>query len=368
MDYYSVLGVHSGASDDEIKKAYRKLARKHHPDISDSDDEENFKNITTAYEVLSDPEKRKIYDMGGDPIKPGGGFGGGGPSSMADIFEMASNFGSFFSGTGFGGPQKRYLDGKNILYRLQIDLKEVLLGGEKEINILGKFKCEKCDGTGSKTYSEAITCAQCQGKGQISKISKTLLGQMVTTSPCPACQGLGIKPQDPCVACGGLCRIKQNKSFEINVPKGIGNGQQIELSGQGEAGVYGGLSGNLYIEFEILPDKIFARIGSDLHCVVKMPLTTSLLGGESSIKTYYGEANFSIKPNSKPGEMIRIHNFGVPINPNSDKKGDLIIHIDIFYPNKLNKEQRKIIEEFAKTLNTNDKQSKIVNGASSFQN
>ncbi|MDR3127795.1 MAG: J domain-containing protein [Bifidobacteriaceae bacterium] len=280
---------------------------------------------------------------------------------------MAGEFTQFFTGGGFDGfANKPQVNGNNILYRLQVELKDILLGGENKINITANFKCEICDGTGSKTFDDPVKCQTCQGKGQISKVTNTILGQMMSSSTCPTCQGLGLMPANPCDNCRGKSRLNQTKQFNIKVPKGVNESEQIELTGEGEAGIYNGLAGNLYIEFHIIPDKVFVRDKNNLHCMVQVPFTKSLLGDKANIKTYYGDLEFFIKPNSQRGDTIKIHHYGVPINANSDKKGDLIIHLEISYPHKLNHKQRQIMSEFAKTLNNSETKIEVLDGTTSF--
>ena len=347
-DYYGILGVDKDASEQEIKKAYRKLARKYHPDVNPSEEAaDTFREISDAHEVLSDPEKRRIVDMGGDPPDPrggqpggAGGFSGFGSGGLGDIFETF-----FGGGAGGGGPRSRTQPGNDALLRLTISLKEAFTGVRRDVTVDTAVRCEHCDGTGSESKSDPTTCPQCHGSGQVEEMQRSLLGNVVTRRPCPTCQGFGTRIEDPCTRCDGEGRHKKRRDVQINVPAGIGDGMRIRLGGEGEVGRGGGEPGDLYVEVSIKPHKVFTRQGDDLHLTVRVPMIDAALGTELTVEDLAGEEQaVSVAAGTQPAEEVTLEGKGMPRLRGSGR-GDMIAHVDVHVPTDLDEKSRDLLEK-----------------------
>lgn len=347
-DYYGILGIDKGASDQEIKKAYRKLARKYHPDVNPGDEQaaEKFREASLAQEVLLDPQKRQVVDMGGDPMEqrtggPGdfGGFGGGG---LGDIFA------EFFGGAGGGagrGPRSRVQPGNDALLRTAITLEEAYSGLKKEVTVDTAVLCDRCEGTGSKSKSKPVTCQGCGGAGEIQEMQRSFLGNVVTSRPCPQCQGFGEVITDPCEHCGGDGRMKKRRTLTVNIPAGIGNGMRIRMASQGEVGHGGGPAGDLYVEVATRPHPIFERDADDLHLTVRVPMVDAALGTNFNVTQLDGtDLDIEIAPGTQPGQSIRVDGAGMP-RLRTDGKGNLFAHVDVVVPTELDKHSRELLEK-----------------------
>lgn len=346
-DYYGILGVEKSASDAEIKKAYRKLARKYHPDVNPGDDEaaEKFREASLAQEVLLDPQKRQIVDMGGDPMEErgggagfGGGFGGGG---LGDIFA------EFFGGAAGGsrGPRSRVQPGNDALLRTTITLEEAFSGLKKQVTVDTAVICDRCEGTGSASKAKPVTCQGCGGIGEIQEMQRSFLGNVMTTRPCPQCQGFGKVITDPCNHCGGDGRVKKRRDLTVNIPAGIGDGMRIRMASQGEVGHGGGPAGDLYVEVSTKPHAVFERNADDLHLTVRVPMVDAALGTNFTIDQLDGEElNIDIEPGTQPGESIKVEGKGMS-RLRTDGFGNLFAHVDVVVPKELDKKTRELLEK-----------------------
>jgi molecular chaperone DnaJ len=348
-DYYAILGVARDADNDEIKRAYRKLARKYHPDVNpDPEAQERFKEINTAYEVLSDDQKRQIVDLGGDPYAPGGGLGGpGGPGGPFVGFQdiMDAFFGA---ATGAGrGPRPRTRPGADAVLRVELDLSETAFGLEAPITVDTAVVCTTCGGDGTAPGTRPATCDVCGGHGQVQSVQRTFLGQVVSSRPCLACQGTGITIPTPCVTCGGDGRVRTRRSLTVKVPAGVEDGMRIRLAQQGEVGPGGGPPGDLYVEIRERPHDVFSRKGDDLHCRVTVPMTAAALGTMLTIKTLDGEEQLEVRPGTQPASTLRLRGRGVP-HLRGAGRGDLYVHLDVRTPTRLTEDQEKLLRDFAK--------------------
>lgn len=351
-DYYEVLGVQKGASEDELKKAYRKLAKKYHPDANpDNKEAENkFKEISEAYDVLSDSQKRAQYDQFGhaafDPSMGGGGAGGfyGGGFDMGDIGDI---FGSMF-GFGGGGSARRNgpRRGADVNVNIQISFEEAIFGATKEISVGIVDECETCHGTGAKPGTHAETCAKCNGTGQERVVQQSLFGAMTSVRTCSSCNGTGKSIKDPCNSCHGAGRLRKNKKFEINIPKGIDNGQTIRLAGKGEAGERGGGYGDLLVTIYVQTDRIFTRKGTNLYCDVPITFVQAALGGEINIKTIDGEQKYTIKPGTQPETVVTLRGVAVPNLRNPRVRGDQIVTLKVQIPTSMTEKQKQLLRDF----------------------
>lgn len=344
-DYYEVLGVSRDASEEEIKRAYRKLSRKYHPDLAGPEFEEKFKEVNSAYEVLSDPDKRRMYDAGVDPNNPNASAGfGGGFSDMGDIFNTF--FGSAFGG-GTNGPISRTQPGRDSLATLQIDLKTAVFGGTEKLSINTFGTCTHCAGTGSEDEKPPVTCPECHGSGFVQRVTRTILGQMMASAPCERCEGHGTIIENPCTICHGAGRIRTERELGVAVPAGIRSDSRLRLEHQGEVGECGGPAGDLYVDIRIKPDKQFTREADNLHCWVRIPMTWAVLGHDTDIDTFDGAQQLSIPAGCQPDQTITLKNLGVTHLEEHGERGDLIVHINVEIPTKLNDDERSLIESFA---------------------
>jgi molecular chaperone DnaJ len=343
-DYYEVLGVARDASADDIKKAYRRLARQLHPDINpDPATQERFKEVTKAYEVLTDPRKREMYDLGADPLATGGGAGGnfGAGFSFTDIMD------AFFGGTGAArGPRSRVRRGQDALVRLEVELAEAVFGATKELQVDTAVVCQACDGTGAPLGVELATCPTCQGQGEVSQVQRSLLGQVMTTRPCPQCQGFGTINPRPCPECSGDGRVRTRRSLTIKIPAGVDSGTRIQLAGEGEVGPGGGPAADLYVELVVAAHPIFTRRGDDLHCTIALPMVAAALGTSIELETLDGTESVEVKPGAQPGETIKLIARGVP-RLRGTGRGNLIVHLDVQTPTKLDAKQEALMRELA---------------------
>ncbi|MFJ9785842.1 molecular chaperone DnaJ [Amycolatopsis sp. NPDC101161] len=355
-DYYGILGVAKNASDQDIKRAYRKLARELHPDVNPSEDAQHkFGEVTTAYEVLSDPQKRKIVDLGGDPMDNGARGGGGGDpfagfGGLGDI--MDAFFGAAGGGGGRGrGPRSRVQPGSDALIRLGLSLEECATGVDKEIAVDTAIVCDLCRGAGTSEGTSVKTCDTCGGAGEVQSVQRSFLGQVVTARPCPVCRGFGEVIPDPCRQCGGDGRIRARRNVTAKIPPGVGDGMRIRLSGQGEVGPGGGPAGDLYVEIDETPHEVFVRQGHDLHCNFRVPMTTAALGATVPIATLVdGDYELDIEPGTQPNAELVLTGKGMPRLRSSgrvDGRGDLHVHIDVQVPTKLDEAQRELLVELA---------------------
>jgi molecular chaperone DnaJ len=345
-DYYGILGVRRDASADEIKRAYRALARQFHPDVNpDPASQEKFKEINAAYEVLSDPKKREIVDLGGDPLAPGaGGPGGGGAGPFVGFQDIMD---AFFGNATARGPRSRTRAGADAILRLELDLPETAFGVEAPISVDTAVTCATCGGAGTAPGTHPTTCDTCGGRGEIQTVQRTFLGQVVSQRPCPACQGFGTLIQHPCGKCGGDGRTRARRNLTVKIPPGVEDGMRIRLAGQGEVGPGGGPAGDLYVEIQERPHDIFSRKGDDLHCRVTVPMTAAALGTRITIKTLDSEESVDVRPGTQPGSSLHIRGKGVP-HLRGSGRGDLHVHLDVRTPTKLTSEEERMLREFAR--------------------
>ncbi len=345
-DYYGILGVEKSASDAEIKKAYRKLARKYHPDVNPGDDEaaEKFREASLAQEVLLDPQKRRVVDMGGDPMEEraaqGGGFGGFGGGGLGDIF--AEFFGG---GAASRGPRSRVQPGDDALLRTTITLEEAYSGVKQQVKVDTAVVCDRCEGTGSESKSKPVTCDHCGGMGQVQEVQRSMLGNMMTTRDCPKCYGFGEVVTDPCGHCGGDGRVRKRRDITVNIPAGIGDGMRIRMASQGEVGHGGGPAGDLYVEVHTQPHPVFERNADDLHLTVRVPMVDAALGASCTVEQLDGEElTIDIAAGTQPGESITVQGKGMP-RLRTDGYGNLFAHVDVVVPTDLDKKTREALEK-----------------------
>ena len=353
-DFYEVLDVARNASDDEIKKAYRKLAMKHHPDRNQDNPsaEEKFKEVKEAYEMLSDPQKRAAYDQYGhagvDPnMGGGGGFGGGQPfgDAFGDIF--GDIFGNMGGRQQRAGPQ--VFRGSDLRYTMEIDLEDAAKGKVTQIRVPNWDECDVCHGSGAEAGTKAETCPTCKGQGQV-RMSQGFFSVQQT---CPKCHGTGQHIPNPCKKCNGQGKVKSQKTLEVTIPAGIEDGMRIRNSGKGEPGVNGGPAGDLYVEIHIKRHNVFEREGTDLHCTIPLAFTKAALGGEIEVPTLHGKASMNIPEGTQTGQRFRLRGKGMPHVRSASTVGDLYVHVELEVPVKLSAEQKQLIEQLEESLNSN---------------
>ena len=345
-DYYKLLNVDKNASDSELKKSYRRLAMKFHPDrnTSNPDAEQKFKDIKEAYEVLSDPKKRSAYDQfghAGVASSMGGGAGGvGGAGSFSDIF--GDVFGDIFGGGGRQGGANR---GSDLSYNMELSLEEAVAGTEVKIRIPVKATCGECHGSGAKKGSSPVTCSTCHGHGNV----RMQQGFFSVQQTCPNCRGSGQQIKDPCRKCHGQGRVQENKTLSVKVPAGVDTGDRIRLGGEGEAGAHGGTAGDLYVQIHVRDHAIFKRDGADLFCEVPISFPTACVGGELEVPTLAGKVKLKIPAETQTGKLFRLRGKGVkPVRGGAI--GDLLCKVQIETPVRLTKEQKTLVKELSESL------------------
>ncbi len=345
-DYYEVLGVSRTASADEIKKAYRRLAMKHHPDRNkdDASAEGKFKEAKESYEVLSDTEKRATYDrFGHDGLSSarGGGAGGYGAEGFGDIF--GDVFGDIFGGGRQRGSQ--VFRGADLGYELRLDLEKAVSGDSVTIDVPTQVSCETCDGSGAKKGTEPVTCSTCGGVGQV----RMQQGFFSIQQTCPACKGAGTTIGDPCNDCHGRGRVRKTKTLSVKVPAGVDDGDRIRLSGEGEAGRNGGPPGDLYVEIRVNPHKLFTRDAADLACEVPISIATATLGGEVELPTLNGHVSLKVPAGTQSGKVFRLRGKGVSTVRDA-RQGDLFAKVAVETPVNLNSEQKDLLQQFEESI------------------
>lgn len=356
-DYYEILGVSRDADKEEIKRVFRRLARKYHPDVNkDAGAEEKFKEINRAYEVLSDPELRARYDRYGEA----GVSGGGGPgfseadmSSFSDIFE---SFFSGFAGAGVGQQARRRggpVRGDDLRLDLKLDFREAVFGGEKEIRISHLETCEVCTGSGAKPGTRPRTCPTCSGSGQVRRATRTPFGSFTQVSVCPTCNGGGQVIEDKCDSCGGKGQKQETKKLKITVPAGVDSGTRLRVSGEGDAGARGGPAGDLYVYLFVNEDAEFQREGINILSDVKISYLQAILGCRIEINTVDGATELPIPPGTQPGTVLTLENKGVPRLGNPVSRGDHLIKVLVDIPTRLGTEERTLLEQLAKLKGIN---------------
>ena len=374
-DYYSILGVSKDATADDLKKAYRRLAKKYHPDAQHTEEdkknaEAKFKEINEAYSVLSDENKRAQYDRFGSNFEQAGGFGGGygnyggaygfgGFDGFGGIdIDLEDILGSVFGG-GFSSSKKSQgpTRGADIKTTMSIKFEEAAFGVKKEINITRNEKCDSCNGSGAKPGSKIITCDKCGGRGKIQVTQNTIMGAFSTVKTCDKCSGSGKVIETPCEKCSGKGIVRKSRKIEINVPAGIDDGQAISLRGEGDAGKKGGPNGDLYVVMKVAPHKYFKRNSFDISANVRVPFAKMALGGDIKIPTLEGEMEFNIPEGTTSGTKFRVKDQGIPVL-NGRGRGVLEFTVDVDVPKKLNDEQRELLTKFAKTFGDEVNQKK----------
>lgn len=352
-DLYETLGVSRDATADEIKRAYRKLARELHPDINpDPGVQDRFKEVTAAYDVLSDDSKRRQYDMGGNPFGgSAGGFNGG--FGFDDI--MSAFFGQ---GSQSRGPRSRARAGQDALIRVEVTLEEACFGVERELTVESAVRCEKCSGSGCQDGTSPTTCGICKGRGETQQVTRSILGQVMTSRPCAACQGFGTTITSPCRECHGDGRVRSRQTINVKIPGGVETGNRIQLAGRGEVGPGGGPAGDLYVEIIQSEHEYLVRDGDTLHLALTIPFSAATLGTKTKVMTLDGEVEVDIKAGTQSGAQIPLKGKGMTRLRGSGR-GDLIVHLEVLTPTKLNREQEELIKKFAK-LRGEDGNSAVV--------
>ncbi|WP_137843483.1 molecular chaperone DnaJ [Microbacterium sp. 2FI] len=339
-DHYEVLGVSREATTDEIKKAYRRLARQLHPDVNPGEEaSERFKLVTHAYDVLSDPEQRARYDMGGD-----GGFGGaGGFGGFGDIFE------TFFGAAGGnrgGRPRSRRERGQDALVRVTLDLGDVVFGVHRDIEVDTAVVCDTCEGSCCQPGTQPVRCDICQGSGHVQRQVRSLLGNVVTTQPCNVCQGYGTTIPYPCATCQGQGRVRSRRTVSLDIPAGVETGLRLQLPGSGEVGPAGGPNGDLYLEVTVAPHEVFSREGDDLLATLEVSMPDAILGTTTTIESLDGPVELELRPGVQAGDILTIKGRGItPLR--GSQRGDLRVGVHVVTPTRLDAKERALIEEFA---------------------
>lgn len=354
-DYYEVLGLQKGASDDEIKKAFRKMAMKYHPDKNpgDKEAEEKFKEVNEAYSVLSDADKKSKYDRFGHAgVDPNAGFGGagaGGFGGFEDIFDM---FGGMFSG-GFGGGAARRrngpMKGRDLQKAITIDFEEAAFGCKKEISITKYVKCATCNGEGTAPGTEKKSCPNCGGTGQVHTVQRTPFGQFQSTGPCPECGGKGTIIETPCSDCGGTGKVRKTIKINVDIPAGVDNDSVIPIRGQGEPGENGGPNGDFYVAITVRPHKMFKRDRDNLYLDIPITFNQAALGDEITVPTLDGKVSYKVPAGTQPNTVFRLKGKGMK-NVRTGRMGDLYVKVILEIPTKLNAKQKKAIEEMGKAV------------------
>lgn len=344
-DYYGLLGVARDASPEEIKKAYRKLARELHPDVNpDPSTQEKFKEVTAAYEVLSDAEKRQMYDMGADPNQPGGFGGFNGAGGFGEF--MGDFMGAFFGGGQARGPRSRMRRGQDALIRIEIDLIDAVDGAVRELQIDTAVACSVCAGAGTAAGTDVQQCSMCRGRGEVQSVQRSFLGQVMTSRPCPQCNGYGNTIPHPCSECSGDGRVRTRRSISVKIPAGVETGTRIQLSGQGEVGPGGGPAGDLFVEILEREHEVFERHGDDLHCTLSVPMTAAALGARVPFTTLHEDVTLDLAAGLQSGHIITRRGEGVP-HLRGHGAGDLHIHVEVLTPTKLDDEQTELLRKLA---------------------
>ena len=363
-DYYQVLGVQRDASPDQIKHAYRRKAKQLHPDVTDDPQaEEKFKAVNEAYEVLSDPQKKAVFDRGGDPLHNGGGAGfdpfGGFANFGAGGFDLGNLMDAMFGGAAQAssrGPRPRVRRGQDQLVRVQLPLVEAAFGVAKQVNLNTYVVCPGCSGSGSASGTSPTTCTRCQGRGQVTAVQRSFLGDIRTTQPCSACQGYGTIIASPCTDCSGEGRVRTQRTITVNIPAGVSTGNRIHLSGQGEVGPGGGPAGDLYIEVSVAKHDAFRRDGDNLEVALKIPMTAAALGTQLPVATLEADdpdsaeddrtAMLAVPAGTQAGTRLVIRGKGVP-RLRGNSRGDLGVTLLVETPTKLDDEQRELLVHLA---------------------
>ena len=342
-NYYQDLGVARDASAEDIKRAYRRMARKLHPDVNaDAEAEGEFKKVSQAYDVLSDAEKRRSYDAGSDPYGgASGGFGQG--FSFSDV--MDAFFGQAASGAGHG-PRSRQRRGQDALITLEIDLAAAVFGGDRELTMDTAVACGTCHGEGSQPGTGSRSCDVCGGRGEIRQVQRSFLGQVMTSRRCSACQGVGTVIANPCFECSGEGRVRTRRNLKLRVPAGVDTGTRIQLPGEGEVGTGAGPAGDLYVEVAVTPHETFQRRGDDLHCSVELPMTAAALGATIKLDTFDGMTDIEIRPGTQPGDVMTLRGKGVT-HLRGTGRGDVLVHASVQTPTKLTADQEQALRQFA---------------------
>jgi molecular chaperone DnaJ len=344
-DYYDVLGVSREASESEIKKSFRRLARELHPDVNgEPDAEDRFKEAAEAYEVLSDPERRRTYDAyGHEGLRAGGFDPGAGFGSIDDIFQ------AFFGRGGFGFAGPRAAAGGDVAVAIELELAEVATGTRREITYDVVASCEHCHGNGAEPGTPITTCERCGGAGELRQVTRTPFGQMVRSTACDACGGAGKIAQTPCEGCGGDGRTRRSRTSAIEVPAGIEDGQRMRIAGAGHAGDPGAPAGDLYVEVRVVEDERFERDGNDLISIISIPATEAMLGTTVTVPTLDGEEEIEVAPGTQPGHQEVLRGAGLP-RLNSRRRGNQRVIFEVFVPTNFSEEQRELAERLDETL------------------
>ena len=361
VDPYEILGVSRDADADTIKKAYRKLARQLHPDVNpDPETQERFKEVTRAYEILSDPEKRRHYDLGGDDFA--GGFGAGAGFSFTDIMD------AFFGGSGGSaqgrGPRPRVRRGQDALIHLEVTLAEAAFGTTRELKVDTAVLCTSCHGEGTAPGTHPVTCQTCQGRGEVFHVQRSFLGEVRTLRPCAACRGFGQIIQEPCRECSGDGRVRSRRTLTVKIPPGVDDGTRVQLAEEGEVGPGGGPSGDLYVELRVSPHDVFERKGRDLLCTVTLPMTAAALGATVTLPTLEADLTptqlkeagfdseppskvpFDVRPGTQAGSEIVLSGKGVP-SLRGGSRGNVIVRVVVETPSRLDERQEELLRELA---------------------
>lgn len=361
-DYYSVLGVSKDASESDIKKAYRRLAMKYHPDRNSGDKsvEEKFKQVSEAYEILSDPEKRRAYDMHGHAGVDMGGYGAGGFSGASDFGDIFNDiFGDFFGGGRASSGRARASSGgfraepgSDLQYTLELPLEEAVFGKEVKIKIFTLIKCDTCSGTGSKGGAKPVTCQTCSGAGQV----RMQQGFFSISQTCPTCHGRGTVVSNPCDACHGQGRKEGTRTLSVKVPPGVDTGDRIRLANEGEAGPYGGPNGDLYVQIRVKEHEIFTREGVNLYCEAPISFITAALGGEIEVPTLSGRIKLKIPPETQTGKLFRLRGKGVK-SVRGEGPGDLLCRVVVETPVNLSSSQKDLLKRLDTSMGPNNEHS-----------
>jgi molecular chaperone DnaJ len=343
-DYYELLGVGREASEGEIKRAFRRLARELHPDVSEAPDaQERFREVVEAYEVLSRTETRDLYDRYGHAGLRSGGFQAG----HADFGNLADLFSAFFGDDVLLGGRARSgrTRGADLAATVEIDLVEAARGVTRKVPYAAAVTCARCGGDGAEPGSEITTCPSCNGTGRLQQVTRSVFGEFVRTQTCPTCAGSGRRIEQPCAECRGAGRVVEERTLEVEIPPGIHHGQRIRVSGEGHAGLPGGPAGDVYVEVRIRPDERFVREGDDIYTTVDLTFTQAALGATLAIPTLDGEEDLELSPGTQPGEIVVLRGRGMPVLQRSGR-GDQRILVNVLVPHRLTDEQRRLLREF----------------------